>query len=234
MAGERMLLFDWFAGGHHERYLERFAAALGDSFDVTVAAPDVAVERISGEGLQYYPLGDQRPAVDTSRYWSSETRSAARRELTLFRRAVDDTSATHAIHMFADGVLRWLVRSEEFRSQLTLLLFRPRLHYRSLYGTHLGPRDTAAAWAFERLLARWRQRRDAHAILTLDPDAGAGWSAGRGASSHWVPEPPIDASAPTARQERTVDWVVFGSLAPRKGIEPLAAAISKGAAGRSL
>jgi glycosyltransferase involved in cell wall biosynthesis len=234
MAAERLLLFDWFAGGHHELYLERFAAALGETFDVTIAAADVALDRIGGEGLDYYPLGEQRPVVDTSRYWSSGTRSTARRELTLFRRAVEDTGAAHTIHMFADGVLRWLARTEESRSQLTLLLFRPRLHYRSLYGTHLGPRDTAAAWAFERVLAGWRKRRDAHAILTLDPDAATRWSAGRGAGAHWVPEPPIDASAPVARQERPFDWVLFGSLSPRKGIDLLAEAVAKGAAGKSL
>jgi glycosyltransferase involved in cell wall biosynthesis len=51
----------------------------------------------------------------------------------------------------------------------------------------------------------------------MDPDAARIWATRGGAKAYFVPEPPIAAPRPTAR-EPIFDYVLFGFLDPRKGL----------------
>jgi hypothetical protein len=225
----RILLFDWHAGGHHGLYVGRFAEILHTGADVVAAVPESSADRLRDAPLEILSLGADRPAVDTSRHFSSETRRTARREVRLLSGAIRDSGAQVAVHMFADGVLRWLMREEPLDARLVLCLFRPRRHYPSEFGTRLSPKGLAAAAVFEALLARWRRRPDAHAVLTLDEVAAELWARRPGAPARWLPEPWIEPEAPVADPgwgERS-GCALFGALTERKGIELLAAALER-------
>jgi hypothetical protein len=222
----RILLFDWRSGGHHELYIRRFAEVLHAHADVVAAVPESSADRLGDAPLEILSLGTARPAVDTSRHFNAATRRAGRREVDLFRRAVRDSGAQLAVHLFADGIVRWLVREPPFDARLALLLFRPRRHYPSEFGTPLSLKGRAAAGTFEALLLRWRRRSDAHAVLTLDEVAAERWARRPGARAYWLPEPWVEWERPLRPWEQRRGCALFGALTERKGIELLAAAVS--------
>jgi len=223
----RILLFDWHSGGHHELYIRRFAEVLHSSADVVAAVPESTAARLGDAPLETVSLGTSRPAVDTSRHFNSDTRRAGRREVDLFRTAVRESGAQVAVHLFADGIVRWLVREPPFEARLILCLFRPRRHYPNEFGTPLSLRARAAALTFDTLVSAWRRRSDAHAVLTLDEVAAQRWAQRPGAPARWLPEPWVEWREPPRPWDQRRGCVLFGALTERKGIELLAAAVRR-------
>lgn len=220
----KVLLFDWFAGGHHELYLRHFASVLAEQSEVYIAAPAASHHRLRGVPATICQL-EPRPPVDESKHLSTGKRAVAKKELALLDDVAGQVGAQHAIHMFADGVLRVLaLRPRRASARLTICLFRPRAHYPSMYSSSLSLVEWSAAQVFERLLKRWRGREDAHAVLTLDEGAALRWNTGAGAPAFWLPEPPVPRSDHAEGDRR--GCLVYGSLSARKGIDLLADALS--------
>jgi glycosyltransferase involved in cell wall biosynthesis len=221
----RILLFDWLVAGHHENHVRRYAAALADH-EIVVAVPDPLADRIGDLPVEVVPLGEPLPVVDTSRYLSLAARRAAEREL--FRHALARTRPDRAVALYGDGLVRPLAAAPPVAAPTTLSVFRPRAHYPEVYGAAQRPRERLAARAFDRALARWRLRPDAHSVLTLDEGAAAVWSTRPGAPAHALPEPLLPVERPRPPSGRDAGCLVFGALAPRKGIELLARAVASG------
>lgn len=221
----RILLFDWTVGGHHGVYLQRFAEALGEWADVVVAAADELATEL--DDVDVVALGPGRPSTGDRR----SDRVLAQREVTLLERAAREIRPDHLIHLYADPVLMELVRRPTTTVPVSLCVFYPRAHYLSAYRTLLPPRDQLHALQLERLVDRWRRRLDSHAVLALDHEAVRRWaSRRRAASAHWLPEPPTLPTPNPRRQERS-GCVLYGVLAPRKGIDSVARAIGLGGEG---
>jgi hypothetical protein len=219
-------LFDWTAGGHHPVYLRRFADAfVQQGASVTVAVPDRLVPALADAGVNLVRLGRERPSLDPTLPLAPQSRALAEAELDLFDQVAAMTGGGHLVHMIADPILRWLVRRPPLGRPVSLLVFRPRAHFGPAYGSSLGAGDALRARFFEHLLRRWRRRRDAHALLTIDEEAATRWATRPGAPAFYVPEPPVGpppAKRPTGARS---GCIVFGSLAPRKGVDLLADAV---------
>jgi len=225
----RVLLFDWTPGGHHPRYLHRFAGSLGRSADVVVAAADETLEVLAPHGFETFPLGEGRKPVDRSRRLGPQHEALAQRELDLFEDAVARTRPDHAVHMYGDPLLRWLVRRPPMEIRISMLLFFARAHYPAAFDSRLTLDERARAEFQRRLVRRWRRRADAESILMLDHEAAARASAGPGARVFWLPEPPVIARPPVSR-DRDRDregCLLYGSLAARKGLDLLADAVAR-------
>ncbi|MGH3001565.1 MAG: glycosyltransferase [Gaiellaceae bacterium] len=227
----RILLFDWYSGGHHEGYLEAFANALVARHEVVVAAPPASAAAAARAGVEFQPIEKVSPTVDTAQRLSRNRVRTLGLELDLLATATERARADHVVHMFADSALRRLARRRLDRPT-TLVLFRPRAHWRALGGLPPTLGERSVGTAYELALARWRRRAEAHAILTLDELAARRWSRMRGAPAYWLPEPPVARVElpPTARGGA----ILFGSIAERKGIQHLAGAFRKGGCGVSL
>jgi glycosyltransferase involved in cell wall biosynthesis len=212
----RILLFDWYSGGHHAGYLARFTRVLSADHEVVVCAPPSDLAAAEAAGATVDPIDETFPLADTSSRLSRARRAALREEIDLLRARVRRHDADHAVHMFADGVLRGLV-GRDVGAPLTALLFRPRWDF-----AH-GGRERGMALVYETAVAAWRRGRGAHSLLTLDPVAARRWGRLGGAPAFHLPEPPVEEPAPTAAVRSGV--AMFGSLAPRKGIEHAARAL---------
>lgn len=226
-----MLIFDWQARGHHELYVRRFAAVLEPHAEVIAAVPDEMGRRLSDAPVEVLALGDERPEVDGRRHLARESRSVEAREVELFAEAIERARPDRAVHMFADGAVRDLLRRPPLPTAVTLCLFRPRAHYRRAYGARLSLRERAAGRALDTLVARWRRRPDAHSLLTLDAGAAEDWSGRPGAPAFWLPEPWVEPVGPDPLPpwQRRRGCVLYGALAERKGIDLLAAAVGRAA-----
>jgi glycosyltransferase involved in cell wall biosynthesis len=222
----RIALFDWVAGGHHPIYLRRFAEALQSEADVVVAAPDETVRAIGDGSIAAVSLGRPRPLIPPARRFTSDVRSVLREEIALIERVVDDSRPDHLVHLYADAILPSLVRGPTFGLSVSLLLFYPRAHYPAAFQTPLRFGERMRAAAKEVLVAAWRRKADAHALLTLDEEAARRWRVRRGAAAHWVPEPPVPRLADPPRDMERRGCIVYGALAERKGIDLLAAAVA--------
>jgi glycosyltransferase involved in cell wall biosynthesis len=172
--------------------------------------PEGMGAELQGRDYDVDPIPTAEAAPDLGWY---RTRTA---ELDLLRRAIRRARAQHVLHLYADSLLPVLVGCR-LDARLSLLLFRPRAHYHRLYGDPMRFSDLGRGWIYEAALQAWRHRRDAHAVLTMDPDAAGIWATRGGAKAYFVPEPPIAAPRPTAR-EPIFDCVLFGFLDPRKGL----------------
>jgi glycosyltransferase involved in cell wall biosynthesis len=232
----RILLFDWIAGGHHARYLERVTTALDAvGGEVVIAAPDATHEEIGDIGASRYPLGSPRPHEDHTRPLRPQARALAAREITLFASAVRSTRPAHAVHMYGDGVIRSLAVKRSVGVPTTICIFYACAHYARVYGSRLSARERARADLLEVLIARWRLRHDAHAVFALDQEVVESWNRWPGAPVHWFPEPPVAAfderdGASSARS----GCVLYGALSPHKGIDRLVAAVRSGGSGLDL
>jgi glycosyltransferase involved in cell wall biosynthesis len=217
----RIVLFDWTTGGHHTRYLQRVADALRPRADVIAAVPPRTAAELVGVRLRQ--LTHERPQVDHSRRLGPQHKDLAAEELHLFQTVARELRPDRIIHMYGDPVLRWLVRQPPLPVPVLLVLFFVRAHYARYYQTKLSLRERARAAFQAHLIARWRRRPDAHALFCLDESA-VEFLAGRGgAPTHWFPEPPVRAEwQAVARRD---GCVLYGSLAPRKGLDLLAQAI---------
>jgi glycosyltransferase involved in cell wall biosynthesis len=224
----RLMLFDWTTGGHHGLYLQRFAEALAPSAQVVAAVADPLAGALEGLPVDVVPLGPSRPLPDPSRPPGPQNRDLADAELDLLRDAVARERPDHVLHLNGDPILRRLVRLPPLPTRVSLCLFRPRAHFPSAYDARLEPRERLRAWFLEGLVARWRRRCDAHALLTLDEEAARRWSRRAGAPAVWFPEPPVQSPPWGPADIDESDCVLYGALAPRKGIDLLAAAIALG------
>jgi glycosyltransferase involved in cell wall biosynthesis len=221
-----LLLFDWTTGGHHARYVRRFAEALGPSFHLVMAIPEVYAGEVSDLPVEVHSLGAPRPRVDMTRPLAGQNRELAVAEVSLLRKAVAKVGPDHLVHLYSDPIIRRLVQQPDLGVPTTLFIFYPRAHYVSLFGASLSPKERLRAWFLEYLVARWRRRPDAHSLLTLDAEAASRWDRQGGVPVHWLPEPPV-ANLPTTRRSATRrGCVLYGALAARKGIDILAAALT--------
>lgn len=231
----RILVFDWTDGGHHELYVRRFCQVLSDTADVHAAVPDGMAESLADVAVSRLALGAPRPPTDSSRRLGPQHRMSGQAEVHLFESAVQQVRPDVAVHLYGDPVLRWLVKRPAMPTRTVVCVFFPRAHYPRAYGSRLSFSERARAAFQEHLVQGWRRRADAHALLTLDEAAANLWSQRHGAPVHWLPEPPLDATSgqPSPSTERA-GCLLFGSLAPRKGIDRLAAAVQAAPHGLSV
>jgi glycosyltransferase involved in cell wall biosynthesis len=217
----RILLFDWYTGGHHEGYLAAFTRALVDQHTVIAAAPPAGATAAMEAGAEPLLLESSFPPIDTKRRFSQERRAALRAEVDLLRRATGTAQPDHTVHLFADTALRALVR-QPVGAPLSVLLFRPRGHIPAS-STADSRREAMLGLAYDLILQAWRRRPDAHAVLTLDPLAARAWSRRRGAPIYAIPEPAPAVPFPEPRRRHGI--VLFGALSGRKGLHYLADAL---------
>lgn len=222
-ANDRVLLFDWTAGGHHTIYLRRFAEVLRGVAEPVIAAPPATIDLLSDMGCELHVLPDSRPELDPEQPTRPQLTRFADRELDHLTASVRATAPGRIVHMYGDPVMRRLVRRPPFPVPVWPIVFFPQAHYQSRLGTRLRPMERLAAEFRDHLVRRWRRRADAGGVLTLDPVAAAGWSGRRGAPAVWLPEPPVGNGAPT---ERIFDLVVYGALSRHKGLGWIADAIA--------
>lgn len=226
----RILLFDWYSGGHHEGYLAAFTRALVERHTVIAAAPPAGATAAVQAGAEPLLLESSFPPIDTRRRFSRERRAAVRDEVGLLVRATSTAQPDHTVHLFADSALRALVR-QRIGAPLSVLLFRPRGHIPAS-GTVDSRREAVLGLAYDAIVQAWRRRPDAHAVLTLDPLAARAWSSRRGAPAYAIPEPAPAVPLPEPRQRQGI--VLFGALAPRKGLHYLADALEHDGRGVKL
>jgi glycosyltransferase involved in cell wall biosynthesis len=222
------LLFDWDEGGHHPIYLKAVAGALADAADVTVAASTATVRDLGGAVQDRIDLGPPRPAIAPNQQFSPNSRDVPRAELERLTQVVQDHRPRYVIHLFADSLLRRLWRAPRLDAPLSIVVFRARAHYPTMYATHLSGRERASATAHEAVLRLWRRRRDAHAVFALDEGAVTRWNQSSGAAAYWFPEPPVTARPPEVPWQNRAGGIVYGSLTARKGLSALSAALSPG------
>lgn len=228
----RLVLFDWTPGGHHALYVRRFVEALRDDFDVVAAVPDEIAKDLADLDVDLRPLGEARPDLDHSRPLPSQNKAFAAAELDRLQQVASDLRPGQLLHLYADPIVRRLVQRPDLGVPTSLLVHFPRAHYRTAFGTPLGAKEQARAWFQESLLLRWRRRRDAYALLTIDEAAARGWArrripGSRLAPAYWVPEPPVPRPPDHVRGRpgpARSGAALYGSLAPRKGIDLLARA----------
>ena len=230
----RVCIFDWNGGGHNPGLMLRFAEALAPDVEVVLAAPNRELEQAGTTGFEHYPLGEPRPRpARPGRYLRDgkelHKREIAGEELEMIERACRETAADHLVLTYADPILRWLAGWRPLPCPHSILVMKPRAHYRTLYRTRLGPKERLSAAFQNRLVGRWRRRDDAFAVLTMDPGAARLWSRRRGCEAIWLPDAPplLPSPSPGSRD----GCLLFGYLEPRKGIGLLARALGEGADG---
>ncbi|MGZ4316386.1 MAG: glycosyltransferase [Gaiellaceae bacterium] len=221
----RVVLFDWTSGGHHPLYVRRFVEALRPRAEVIVAAPDPVLQQLADLATESVSLGASRPLVDQRLPLGPQHRDLAERELDLLWDAAGQAEPDHVIHLYADPVIRRLVHRPQLPKPLTICVFFPRAHYPISYRTPLTPRELLRASFLEYLVRRFQARPDAHALFTLDEVAARRWSHRSGTPAFWLPEPPIAAQLAEPTTERA-GCLLYGTLAPRKGIDLVTRAVS--------
>jgi glycosyltransferase involved in cell wall biosynthesis len=221
----RVALFDWTHGGHHAIYLRRFAEVLAGHADVVIAASDATIEQVADVPAETFSLGPSRPDILGAGLRRADRRVLAR-ELALFEDVDRRAAADHLLHVYADALLPRLLLHRRFRTPVSILLFYPRAHYARAFGTPLGRADRAKANAKEVVIAAWRRRADAHAVLTLDEELVRRWSAKRGAPAYWLPEPTVPRLDLSDRERKRSGCILYGALADRKGIDLVAEALT--------
>ena len=205
-------------------YLRRFAEAFAQVADVVVAASDPTLEQLQGRDARTIALGEPRPPIGGALRLAD--RATMKREVALLEQVEREARADHLLHLHADAVLPRLVLHRPFKTPVSVLLFYPRAHYPQAFNTPLTRAEHAKAIAKEAVVAAWRRRRDAHALITLDEEAARRWGGGPGAPAYWAPEPPVPhLDAPQSGAERD-GCVLYGALAERKGIDLLANAVA--------
>jgi glycosyltransferase involved in cell wall biosynthesis len=235
----RICLFDWNAIGHNPLILKSFAEALTPDAEVTLAAPDLALERVGLAGVETRPLGDPRPQPSSAKGKFSrdgqllDKAEVAREELELIDSVCADARPDHLVIMHGDPLLRWLVRRAPFPFPHSIIVFQARVHYPSAYSTPLPLGERLRAHYQDHLVKRWQRRPDAHAVFALDRIAAERWSHRRGAEARWLPEPPIPVPLPSTDVPRA-GCIFFGLLAARKGLGLVADALSEDADGFQL
>jgi len=209
----RITLFDTVAGGHHPNWVPALADALRPAAEVTLCVPE-RLERMAG-GL----AGEVVHVPEAP---------GAAAELDCFGEMIERTRPDHMVHLYGiKATLREWLRRPPFGVPCTVSVNHPAaLHYPGRYGTRLTPAQWGNAVYKEQLVARWRRRRDAHAVLTMEEAAVERWARRRGAAAYYLPEPPVvPPPAALAPRERE-GAMVYGALRPPKGVHLLADALA--------
>lgn len=216
----KILLFDPIAGGHHPLYVRRVAEVLADEHQVVVAAPVDTLHRCAHVAADYVTR-----APSTTAKTSRRRRPQMTEDVHQFRDIAEAVQPDHAVHLFADAALRGLV-ARPLRIPTTILIFRPRAHYPRAYGSPLARREFIAARGHEAMVTRWRLLRNSHSVWTLDPGAASRWARWPGAPATWFPEPPVDSSyVEQAPLHDRRGAILYGRIAPRKGLDQVARAL---------
>ena len=145
-------------------------------------------------------------------------------------RALKSSGADCVLHLYSDPIVGHLANSPPLAVPCVITVFYARWHYPWTYRTALLPRDAVRAFSLERAVRKWRSRSDALAVFSLDPASVDRWNRRSGAPAFWLPEPPV----PELQDVETLDrqgCVLYGALAPRKGIDRLAAALGSDSSG---
>ena len=222
----RIALFEAGTGGHRPIYIRRFVEALSPVSDVVLAIADETAAVLGDLPAEVIPLGS-RPLEPRGRSF----RAVFAEELASFHAVAG--RADHAIHLFADHLLRQLAFAPTAPAPTSLLVFYPRAHYPTAFGTRLAPSDRLVARAKDLVLSRWRRRRDAHAVWSLDEAAARIWASRSGATARWLPEPPV-AQLPAGPDVVRSGCVLYGALTQYKGIDRLRDAVAHDASGLHL
>jgi hypothetical protein len=174
------------------------------------------------------PLGAARPAYDRAKPLRPQHAPLAEAELDLFAEAIGTVRPDRAFHLYADPILRRIVRRPRFPTRVSLLVFFARWHHPRAFGDPMSLEARAGAWFQRALLERWRRRGDAGPLFFLDAEAArrlAGGSSRGAAPACWFPEPPILEAPPPLPFAARAGAVLWGQLAPRKGIDLAARAM---------
>jgi hypothetical protein len=134
--------------------------------------------------------------------------------------------ADQTIHLFVDHVVLELLKTKPFRGVITLVLFYPRWHYPAAFQTRLSMPDLALAHAKKWAIRGWRRRPDAKrpsSRLTRSSHNGGLAIAGRAFSLLELPVAPLSSAEKGAERS---GCVVSGALAPRRGIDLFARALT--------
>jgi glycosyltransferase involved in cell wall biosynthesis len=235
----RICLFDWNEGGHHAEVAKAFARALHPGADVVFAAPEATL-RSAGEipaAAIALPTAKPRPGIRHGRFSPqvSPTKSElAEQELDLVGEVVADIEPDHLVLLWADPVLRWLLRRPPLPTAVSLYIAFAQLHYPRRYRTLLGPKDLAGALYKELNILRWSRRRDAHALFALDSLAADRWSHYPGTHSVGLDETPLNYVPETVSSSEKRGCILFGQMDPRKGLDRIATAVSEGCQGLEM
>jgi glycosyltransferase involved in cell wall biosynthesis len=216
----KVALFEWTAGGHRPVYVRRFIEALQPFADIVLALPQATLDAIDERDVETLSLGESRPPLGTR----LRRRAVLAQEVEHLRRVA--AVADHTLHLYADHVLFHLANATPLPGAISLILYTPRAHYADAYGTRLPVADRAVALAKEWAARRWRRRSDAQALFTLDEEAAARWKDLKGAPAQWLPEPPVLPLPSEQRPSERSGCVLYGALAPRKGIDLLVRALT--------
>jgi glycosyltransferase involved in cell wall biosynthesis len=229
----RVCIFDWNGGGHNPGLMLRFAEAIAPVADVTLAAPEQELAQ-AGDDFARHSLGEPRPRpARPGRYLRDgievHKRTIAAEEITMIDAACRATAADHLVLTYADPILRWLAGWRSLPCSHSILVMKPRAHYAKLYGAQPAAREVLSARFQDHQVNRWRRRKDAYAVFSMDRGATDIWSRRRGCRAVWLPDAPPSLPAPDQAPRR--GCVVFGYLEPRKGIGLLADALGEGVEG---
>lgn len=218
----RVALFDWTIGGHRPIYVQRFVEALSGHAEIVLAFPQATFDAIGDLGTETISLGEARPAFGRH---PLRRRAVLPEEVEHLRSVAARVDQT--VHLSADHVLFRLARSRRLPSPLTVVLYHLRAHYGTAYGTPLPPLDRVIAHLKDRAVQRWRRRPDAWSVFTLDEEPARRWQERAGAPVWWMPEPPVAQLPPDRVPTERSGCILYGALAPRKGIDLLAVALSR-------
>lgn len=216
----RVAVFDWTAGGHRTTYIRRVVEALRGSAELLLALPEPTLEELGQIEAITLSLGAPRPAFSGR----LRRREVLEEEVSRLRDVA--AQADHTLHLFADHPLFKLTTTRPLPATVSIVLYYPRWHYGAAFGTPLPASDRAVALAKELAVRAWRRRSDAGTVFTLDEDLARRWQQRPGAPAHWLPEPPVARLPSASRPSRRTGCIVYGALAPRKGIEFLTRAIT--------
>jgi hypothetical protein len=228
----KICLFDWNAGGHHDFYVRSFAEALAAHAEVVVAGSDPLLAGLDAATVELHSLGEPRPRPDPDGGLDKAT--LAKREVELLRDAIEATEPDQAVVLFADPVLRWLAGADRFPCRISIFLMFATAHFPRAYGLPLTVRERASAEFKEWNIRRWRRRPDAGVLFGLDAAAVEGWRRRRGAAAHWLPEPALEVVPAMRPATEKSGCFLFGYFDERKGMDRLAAALSRDSEGLEL
>lgn len=229
----RICLFDWNHGGHHAEFAKAFATALRPGAEVVLAAPQITLDSVGDLPATMRSLGEGRPRPQAGGNGTSKA-ELANAELDLIESLVTEIEPDHLVLLWADPVLRWLLKRPSLPTAVSLYLFFARLHYPRAYDAPLSAKDRLGAILKEANVARWLRRSDAHALFGFDPLAARRWARYSGANAYYLPEPPLNYRPEPRPSQDRAGCILFGYLDERKGIDLITSAVEDSCEGLRL
>lgn len=237
----KICLYDWNHGGHHPAFLRLFAEALHPDHEVVIAASDPTLEELSDLPVESFGLGAPRPRpirVGTAgkAEQAFDKAGLAREDLENLQRAIAATNPDEVGALYADPILRWLVRMDPLPIPTSLCIHFPRFHYARSFGSHLPAKERLRARFQQALVARWRKRPDAKTLFSVDGEAVRIWNRSSPglAPALCVREPPIPHPPEPQPGRKRRGSMVFGYIDERKGLDRIAAGLGEGTTGLEL